>query len=38
MTYSYRQRLHEIGKVKMNTQLKKYKTKTDIEKLEKKLI
>lgn len=38
MSYSYRQRLQEIGKVKMNKQLKKYKNKTDIEKLEKKLI
>ena len=32
MSYSYRQRLQEIGKVKMNKQLKKYKNKTDIEK------
>ena len=38
MSYSYKQRLNEIGKVKMNKQLKKYKNKTDIEKLEKKLI
>ena len=28
MSYSYKQRLNEIGKVKMNKQLKKYKNKT----------
>ena len=38
VTYSYKQRLHEIGKVKMNKKIKKYKSKTDIEELEKKLI
>lgn len=38
LSYSYRQRLFEIGKVKMNKETKKYKSKTNIEKLEKKLI